>query len=1005
MNETKLVRGRSPLASLGLFGVTLTLVMSVSAQLPTTLYTLNGSTGDEQGSSVAGAGDVDGDGFEDIVVGRPFDDTSNGTDSGSARVYSGRTGALLYHFDGLAPNDRFGRAVSSAGDFNGDGRADVIIGYAKQQSSTNFAGGVRVYSGADGSLLMARTGILGFGMSVGCADDIDGDGNDDVICGIRHESFGSGMGNSGRAQVFGIGPNLFGDTIITLTAPTIMGQFGYAVDGLRDDIDGDGVPDLIVGQPFYNYLSGEFVVQPGRAYVISGASGALLHTFEGPDLFQSLGGAVAGGEDVDGDGINDVVVGALSSRARVFSGATGALLHDVAAPAVTGFPPPPQPDEALGRDVDLTGDINGDGHSEFLIGIPLDDDAATNAGEARLYCGATGDLVCTVFGDGSGDQLGAAVGSADVDGDGRREMLIGAPLDDFGAPFTLVNAGTVRVISCESLGAAMPSIQNGPVVANVGDLDGDGVDDFAVGTPRANVFSLTGRVIVYSGRTQNTLLQINGMQPFDDFGAAVDGIGDITGDGVPDIAIGIPGWDSATIDDVGRVQIHSGVNGAVVQTQTTSSGFAPTGNRLGASVAGCGDVDGDGTPDYIAGVPSYNRLIGVGGLLTIAHDAGAAYVYSGMTGQIIRSYLGSVAADRLGEDVAGPGDVDGDGTPDVAFGLPGSDAGVTNGGRFEVRSGVSSVVIHTINGTQIGERLGTSVDGAGDVDADGVPDIVSGAPLYDGFLATSGGRARVVSGSTGATIYSFTGGAGDQLGTVVAGAGDVDGDGHADIALGAPEASVLSATSAGRAFIRSGIDGSIIASFAGDTSGDRVGASLVGLGDVDGDCFDDVLVGVDVAEQGISTPGAVYLISFGGFVGLERFGVGTPGCDGPLCLTGNAPPSVGNQVFALRCRFAPANASGMGFVLPAAAKIQNGADLFGFGLVFHVDVQAFAPLATFGMASDVTGFAETPLQIPNIPALAGFQVVAQVIWNWGPTCPLPAFGWSSTNGLELTVQP
>ncbi len=154
------------------------------------LYTFNGdSAGDQFGVSVSGAGDVDKDGYADLIVGAWKDD-NNGNDSGSARVFSGQTGNILYTFDGDSAADLFGVSVSGAGDVNTDGHADLIVGASFDDNNGTQSGSARVFSGKDGKTLYTLDGKAAgdrFGISVSGGADINCDGVADVVVGAREE--------------------------------------------------------------------------------------------------------------------------------------------------------------------------------------------------------------------------------------------------------------------------------------------------------------------------------------------------------------------------------------------------------------------------------------------------------------------------------------------------------------------------------------------------------------------------------------------------------------------------------------------------------------------------------------------------------------------------------------------------------------------------------------------------------------------------------------------------
>jgi hypothetical protein len=267
---------------------------------------------------------------------------------------------------------------------------------------------------------------------------------------------------------------------------------------------------------------------------------------------------------------------------------------------------------------------------------------------------------------------------------------------------------------------------------------------------------------------------------------------------------------------------------------------------LGASVAGAGDVDLDGLPDVLAGAPDTGYL-GV--------FAGAAYVRAGGSGEELLRLYGKTSGDDFGTAVAGVGDIDGDGHPDVAVTAPGN-----IGDRYvRVLSGVDGHVLLHLVGSGNG-KFGTAVAGPGDVDADGWPDILVGAPL-----SGSPGYVRVYSGATGDVLIHIDDDpvffASDDLGASVSWIGDVNHDGHADLAVGAPGDHQIESVDNGAARIYSGRDGHLLHKFLGADNNDLLGTSIAGCGDVDGDGTGDLLAGAPSEGASGYDDGALYLIS------------------------------------------------------------------------------------------------------------------------------------------------
>jgi hypothetical protein len=210
----------------------------------TVLYRFDGDSNlDLFGASVNGAGDVNSDGFDDLIVGALFDD-NNGTNSGSARVFSGATGRILYTFDGDSPHDLFGGSVSGVGDVNGDGFDDLVVGADNDDNNGQESGSARVFSGADGTTLYTFYGDSPgdlFGRSVSGAGDVNGDGYPDVMVGALNDA--NNGKESGSARLFS---GLDGSILHTFDGDSSLDHFGRSV-GNAGDVNGDGFGDLIVG--------------------------------------------------------------------------------------------------------------------------------------------------------------------------------------------------------------------------------------------------------------------------------------------------------------------------------------------------------------------------------------------------------------------------------------------------------------------------------------------------------------------------------------------------------------------------------------------------------------------------------------------------------------------------------------------------------------------------------------------------------------------------------------
>ncbi len=415
--------------------------------VPLTLVSANPAQDGRFGTSVAAVGDIDGDGRGDLLVGT-IRENGGAMEAGRAYLFSGATGALLRELMSPSPEvvGQFGFSVSSVRDADGDGQDDLLIGAFREDGGAVDAGRAYLFSGATGALLhtLVSPNPLGdgfFGASVAGVADADGDGRGDLLGGARSES--GGAERSGRAYLFS-GAN--GTLLRTLVSPNPeqVGQFGILVAGVPD-ANGDGRGDLLVGASSEDGGA----EGAGRAYLFSGATGALLHTLmsPNPEAFGNFGLMAAGVADADGDGAGDLLVGAPSEdggadgagRAYLFSGATGTLLRTLASPNA-------QTNGQFGVSMAGAADADGDGRGDLLVGTRFEDGGALGAGRAYLFSGATGVLLRTLESPNpeAGGSFGQSVaGVADANGDGQDDLLVGAYSEDGGA----LNAGRAYLFS------------------------------------------------------------------------------------------------------------------------------------------------------------------------------------------------------------------------------------------------------------------------------------------------------------------------------------------------------------------------------------------------------------------------------------------------------------------------------------------------------------------------------------------------------------------------------
>jgi len=756
-----------------------------TAQQPPLAELFGDEPGDRFGAALRVTGDVDGDGVNDFIVGAPLAD-AGGDRRGKAWVFSGADRSVLHVFAGSDDGHQLGYAVDGAGDVDGDGHEDLVVGEPWPAFTVSAPGRAYVYSGADGSTLFSFQGDGPgdlFGFAVAGVGDLDGDGHDDIAIGAPDHGCGSEC--SGRVVVYS---GADGSELLDLVGWTGNMRLGWAVDGYGD-LDRDGVLDFVVGAPLFN--SNPFNPGPGAVFIISGQSGVALVTCHGlpaPVKAGSQTGQTVGlVRDMDGDGVRDVFGGGRWTDTDtgvlvVYSGATGAKLFDLE--ILTGPPPAAS-----------LGDVDGDGLDDLVLGDL----------EAPAYAPPTAGVV---LGIGSADEstlmlqrglqpsglFGASVAVlGDADADGRPEILAGAPGP---AATPLDEPGRVTLF------------EYAPLVAPALTVPGDG-------------------------------LAANG------FGSIVRAAGDVDNDGAPDVISGEP-EDSTVATSAGRARVHSGRDGSVLHVFLGDAAS----DRLGWAVDGAGDIDRDGFADVVVGIP-----------FRVGPVPGAIRVYSGRTGAVLLEVEGAIATDRFGFSVAGVGDVDGDLVPDILVGAPNSSVAVTSAGSAYLVSGATGGVLHAVHGWNSFLGLGNSVGGGGDVDADGVPDLLVGVPNeIVGFPPTFPGTVHVYSGATGVQLQVLGGEPeGLHFGAALDDAGDVDGDGHDDLVIADPD--VPSAHPEGKAYVVSGATFEVLWTHSGASGFGALALGVAGVGDIDRDGLSDVLVGVPFAKLLWGQRGEVRLLS------------------------------------------------------------------------------------------------------------------------------------------------
>src|SRR4028118_1293273 len=923
------------------------------------LSTLDGSNGfaingiaadDRSGWSVSSAGDVNGDGIDDLIIGAYKADPNGISYAGQSYVVFGSNsgfgaglnlwdlnGSNGFAINGIAAYDLSGSSVSSAGDFNGDGFDDLIIGafladpngiseagqsYVVFGSNSGFGASFNL-STLDGSNGFAINGIAAddrSGWSVSSAGDVNGDGIDDLIIGA-YKADPNGISYAGQSYVvfgsnsgFGAGLNLW----------DLNGSNGFAINGIAaydlsgssvssaGDFNGDGFDDLIIGA-FLADPNG--ISEAGQSYVVFGSNSGFgasfnLSTLDGSNGFaingiaadDRSGWSVSSAGDVNGDGIDDLIIGAYKADPNgisyagqsyvVFGSNSGfgagldlSTLNGSNGFAINGI----AANDLSGLSVSSAGDVNGDGFDDLIIGaLFADPNGISYAGQSYVVFGSNsgfgasfnlstlnGSNGFVINGTAAYDFSGTSVSSAgDVNGDGIDDVIIGAfiadpnGISDAGQSYVVFgsNSGFAEGLNLSTLNGSNGFAINGIGVfdfpglsaSSAGDINGDGFDDLIIGADRADPNDITnaGQSYVVFGSNSgfsaslnlSTLngsngFAINGIAGFDFSGSSVSSAGDVNGDGLDDLIIGAFGADPNGLNAAGQSYVVFGSNSGFgadlnLSTLNGSNGFAINGiaanDESGYSVSSAGDVNGDGFDDLIIGAfradPNGISFAGQSYVVFGSNSGfGAGLNLSALNGSNGFAINGIAADDISGGSVSSAGDVNGDGIDDLIIGANGADPnGISYAGQsyvvFGSNSGFGANVNlsalngsngFAINGIATSDSSGFSVSSAGDVNGDGIDDLIIGAPDADPNGISVAGQSYVVFGSNsgfgagldlstldGSNGFAINGiAASDYSGSSVSSAGDVNGDGFDDLIIGARGASPNGISEAGQSYV------------------------------------------------------------------------------------------------------------------------------------------------------------------------------------------------------------
>ncbi|ELS05629.1 VCBS repeat-containing protein, partial [Xenococcus sp. PCC 7305] len=619
-------------------------------------FALNGIDDvDNSGVSVSNAGDVNGDGIADLIIGAFYADP-NGSYSGESYVVFGGSnvgtsgiiqlsdldGSNGFVLNGIDEDDRSGNSVSNAGDVNGDGIADLIIGANEAaitrtepgESYVVFGGsnvgtsGTFELSSLDGSNGFVLNGIdVGdfSGDSVSNAGDINGDGIADLIIGASRadpngnrsgESYvvfgGSNVGTSGTFEL----SSLDGSNGFVLNGIDEDDRLGYSVSN-AGDVNGDGIADLIIGASRAGgIISGESYVVFGGSDVgssgtielsaLNGSNGFVLNGIDGGDR---SGVSVSNAGDVNGDGTTDLIIGAYYAG-NLQQGESYVV---------------------FGRD------FNTDQDTSFTTSSVLFND--TDADGDPLSVTAIDTTVTLGLVTSNGD------GTFDYDPNGQFDFLKPGETATDIFTYTVSDGGDTDTATVT---ITITGVNNAPI-AN---------DDPIPYPPAIELSALDG----------NSGFVLKGIDSEDRSGNSLSNAGDVNGDGIADLIIGAYGANS----DAGESYVIFGSNNPSSAIELSaldgSNGFVLNGidaiDFSGRSVSSAGDVNGDGLADLIIGAPGANSDAGESYVVFGSSNPSSAIELSALDGNNGFVLKGITADDNSGTTVSNAGDVNGDGLAD-----------------------------------------------------------------------------------------------------------------------------------------------------------------------------------------------------------------------------------------------------------------------------------------------------------------------------------------------------
>ncbi|MCH2111810.1 MAG: VCBS repeat-containing protein [Planctomycetes bacterium] len=720
------------------------------------------------GQAVLGVPDLNGDGVPEYLISAPHATAKGILDCGTVTIISGASGNRIRRLFGSIPGELFGTSLAHCPDLDGDGVAEIIVG---SPGHRNSKGMVRFFSGASGDMIKKIPGLEAqseFGLCLSLLGDVDGDSFLDLAIGAPGTS-----NSNGSVHITSIPSGIFQPAILGTQAGA---RFGQSISSISD-INGDGLPDILIGAPL---SSANRFIENGLLHAYSPANSSDIWTKSGARDGDWFGSAVTTLNDLDGDGLAETLVGAprgswpngtVTGYTSVLSGDGSTVIRRDFGDKVRDY---------FGSAVLGLGDIDGDLIPDFIVGSHESDAKGT-----RKYDTGSAYMISTANGryeqfDGAhaGDRDCFSLAKIhDLNGDGVHEILVGALF----APATIRDGVTGVVLRSHEGGNYGDDF--GRFTFECGDIDQDGRADFAVGAYTGDPGGLTGAgsMHFFSGDTGLQVSQIDGQKSFESIGPSLARLGDIDGDGIDDVAVGGPLDSPNGVFEAGVVRAYSTCLGNLLWTTAGRS----ANDRLGNALAAVGDLNQDGYTDLVASA----YLADPQGM----EAAGQVLILDGKDGNILATIDGEASKDYFGYAVVVLGDATGDGILNFAVGAKYADPnGKNEAGSVYLYSADTFALIHRFDGEFEGDYFGNALAAGGDFDGDGLPDLLVGAKYADPQGLNNAGQVQVFNCSVREEITRIEGTmANAEFGYSLDSGFDLDQDGHPDVIVGAASASTV----------------------------------------------------------------------------------------------------------------------------------------------------------------------------------------------------------------------